>query len=149
PLVNLLGSGWVGRFLAVLGFGRVELQGDDERGAAAFLSARPVPFVGQEMAEGGEQESAKATPIAVGPGQPISFQQTREEFLRQILGILWVVTAPPHVGIKWVPINRAEMREGGARARAVLLRGRQHDGPMRRGKDGARSGSGSFATAIR
>jgi hypothetical protein len=40
------------------------------------------------MVHGRQQERTESPPLLVGPADPILFQEAREKFLRQVLGIL-------------------------------------------------------------
>ena len=83
----LFRRGGVGRFPAVTGLRRVELEREQRRAAPALLRPRLVPFVGEEVIHGRQQEGAKAAFLTVGVGNPIMLQKPREELLGQILRI--------------------------------------------------------------
>ena len=48
------------------------------------------------------------------------------------VAVLGRMTAPPHVGVKWMPVSLAEPGECVMRVRGVAAGGGEHDGPMRR-----------------
>ena len=112
----------VGGFAAVARFRRVELQREQRHAAAALLRPGLVPFVGEEVIHGGQQERAKAALLAVGVGHPIVLQQPREELLRQVLRILRRVIRAGARRRKADTSRSGTSRESASRARVVSLR---------------------------
>lgn len=69
---------------------------------------RPVPFLGQEPLERGDQKRANSSPVRVGRIQIILLQQTFEERLRQILRPVDIAIAAKGIGVKRRPIRPTE-----------------------------------------
>lgn len=69
-------------------------------------------------------------------GQPFPFQQSREELLGEILGIVRGETATPHVSVKWRPILVAERLLRANCIPGCLSLRREHDRPPRGVKRG-------------
>src|SRR5258706_806315 len=82
---------------------------------ATLDGGRAAPFVGQEMVHGREQKGAKPSTRAVEPGEIVAREQTGEEFLREILGLVFIVPLPPDVEIERTPISRAQFLQRLAR----------------------------------
>jgi hypothetical protein len=74
----------------------------------AFQTMRPVPFPSQKVIEHGQQKSAELPFGSVGQSQVILSDELSEEFLRQILGVIWSMTLAAHKNVDRIPISPAK-----------------------------------------
>src|ERR1700690_591335 len=72
----------------------------------------------------------------------IFFEKTREKGLGQVLGILLRVAAAADVGVERKPVGTAQFLQRPVGLRGGTFARREHDRPMRRGKNVARRGRG-------
>src|SRR5262249_9441278 len=100
--------------------------------AAALLRVRLGPFARQKMLEGTEQEGAKLPLVAIGPPQIILREQSREEFLSQVPGVVEIITFPENVRVERIPVGAAELLQSLVSLSRFRLATRQHDAPMGR-----------------
>src|SRR6185503_12560114 len=96
-LEGALGRLLIARFEVIAGFGILRVQRDERPAAAALLRGCLVPFVGQKMLEGGQEEVAEAPAALNDVAEKILLDEPRKKLLREILGLLHVVAAPPRV----------------------------------------------------
>ena len=88
------------------------------------------------MVHGDEDEGAEPATLGVGAGEGVAFQQAGEKGLGQILGVMDGITAPPHIGVKRIPVGLAEAGQGVPGPGGVAPGGEHDDGPMGGGKHG-------------
>ena len=79
----------------------------------------------------GQQEGTEPAFLRRDRGDGVAFQQPREKFLREVLGVFGRITAPPHVGVERMPVGLAKIFERGAGAGGVAASRRQHHRPVR------------------
>ncbi len=111
-VVDAVGSEVVGGFDLVTGIGALPIEGESGQWAAAFLAAGFVPFIGEKVLERGEEEGAETAFFGAEAVEVITFEETGEETLSEILGILAGVAAAADVGVERIPIDAAEFGEG-------------------------------------
>ena len=85
-LKKALGRDFMGRLEDVAALGVAKVDREMLHPAAALGGAVPVPGVGEEVLERGEQERAEPAPRAVDRSERPPCQQVREERLGQVLG---------------------------------------------------------------
>ena len=113
---------------AVLSFQRV--QGNQLTPTAA-LERLGVPMrVMQEVIQRGQQEGAKAAPVAVCLRHGLVGQQFGEESLCQVARRFRVMAAPPDVRVEGKPISLAECAQRRLRTGRPGICRRQDDTPM-------------------
>ena len=117
---------------------RLPVERERRLAAAALLTLRLVPFVGQKMFQRRQQEGAEPSAFGAQAVEIILGEEAREKRLRQILGVLLRVAAAADVGVERKPVSAAQLlqRQIGLRRRTFARR--EHDRPMRRGEDVAR-----------
>src|SRR5580700_6351484 len=87
-----LGRQVVGRFEAIAGLGIEAIQGNDRAASSAFLSMGAVPLVGKKMLQRRQQKGAKAALFPRNVVQEVLAEQSCEEFLREVLGLVDLVS---------------------------------------------------------
>ena len=86
-----------------------------------------VPFVGEKMAHGGQKkEGAKPAPLSrlTAWSQPL-LQETREKFLREVLGVVRGMAFPADKSVERIPVNLAKMLQCFVRQLGIIAAGRQ------------------------
>lgn len=116
------------------GAGGVGIQGNWRATAAALLGLGLVPFVSEEPLEGGQQERTEAAFCCVGAGDPVVFQQAREKFLGEVLGVVGLDAAAADIGMEGGPVGSAQGGESVAGAGVVASR-REDQRPVSGGED--------------
>ena len=86
------------------------------------------------MFERPQQKRAKAPAFRRGLAQKIPFYNESKKCLRQILRIVWRLSAPPDKSIKGIPVFFAEALQGLTTRGGVPTRGGHYHGPMGRGE---------------
>src|ERR1035441_9869237 len=86
----------------------------------------------QSALEKGPERSALTAHL----GEVISPEQSREEFLGQILRVLGRTAPAAHIGVNGVPVRLAEVFKGLSGSRRVPAAGSQHDAPVGGGELG-------------
>lgn len=125
----------VSRLEAEMRFLAGEVQRQRRLAAAAFLRARPVTLIGEEMFQGGQKEGAEASFALVHRVEVILFEQAEEKFLRQILGVVGALALAADVSVERTPIEAAQLFERFRRVAGILpARSRQDDTPVRLAK---------------
>ena len=76
-----------------------------------------VRLIREETVQDHQEERTKPAFGRLDRREPIMLQQSREEFLGQVLGVVRAVPAPPDVRVKGIPIGTAEPFEGFGRLR--------------------------------
>src|SRR5438552_5219651 len=107
PIKHRLGCPLVGRFKRVTSF-RVRTGQRHERLAAApALGACPLAFVGEKVFQAREKEGTKLPSVGLHAPEGVSFEETKEELLREVLGLMRAGALSPDEGIERIPIGRA------------------------------------------
>ena len=131
-IVKHVRTGQVGRFklislLAILVFERFQSS------AATAFERFPSPiFIDQVVLQSREQEGAEPAALAIGQGQCALLEKVRQECLCQVLGVLRLVSGPPDVSIKRVPVSSAEGLQGFCLLAAQWTTGCHDHAPMGR-----------------
>src|ERR1051326_1481801 len=86
------------------------------------------------MVDGAEQKRTEPSFLTIRPSDPISFQEPRKKFLREIPGIIDGIAAAPNVTVEWIPIDLAKSRQRFLCVRRIGPVGCQHHRPASRGK---------------
>ncbi len=84
------------------------------------------------MLECCQQKNAKPASSRVGVGEIVLFEQTFEECLRQILGVMNVRDATANVRVEWKPVRLAETFQSRGGFTSPPLTSHQHEAPVRR-----------------
>src|SRR5581483_12289473 len=103
-----------------------------------------MPFIGQEVLDGGEQKPAEFPLLAIQRAQIVLRQQAREEFLREILGFLGAASALSDIAVKGVPIGLAEALHRLIGSGVGGVASVENDAPVGRAKDRGRRWVGSW-----
>src|SRR4051794_12555866 len=82
------------------------------------------------MFDRGQQESPEASAIAIGQPKILFLENSSEEFLCQVLRVMWTVPTPADVGIERIPVRAAQNLKGDSSLRTVDFAGLQHDTPV-------------------
>src|SRR5438093_13719318 len=82
------------------------------------------------MTKRSEQEGPEPAFFTLNLGQVVLFQKTGEKRLREILGILWAIPLAAYVGVKWIPIEPAQLFESFSGLWRRLVACSQYDRPM-------------------
>lgn len=133
-VVNAIGSQVVGGVKLVAGIGALPIERKHRQRAAAFLAAGLMPFVGQKVFEGSEQESTKPPFPGAKAIEIIAPKETGKETLRQVLGVLAGIAAAADVGVKRIPVVAAKLGECFVRLRRGAVAGGDNRRPVRRRK---------------
>src|SRR5882757_3704173 len=131
--VNAIRTQILGRLMKIAHFWIKPVPTDRPLSPAAFLRAKLIPFIGEEMLERSEQEGTEPSTFRVGPFEVIAFEKAGEKLLGQILGVLRPPAQPPHMDIERIPIGAAQGREGCRSLWRVALAGLKHYTPVRGG----------------
>ncbi len=75
--------------------------------AAALLRPALVPFVGEEMLQGGEEEGAETTAFAGCVPEIIFLKQLSKESLGEVFGIVMSGSASADEGMEGIPVSQA------------------------------------------
>jgi len=81
-----------------------------------------------------QQERPELAALRVGHLQRLFFQQPRKECLRQILSIVGPNAVTPNVGIEWIPVSSAELRQCLAGVVSAQVASGDNKTPVRRGE---------------
>src|SRR5207244_13349746 len=131
-IVELVRTQVVRRINLIACVGAVPVERERRRAAAALLALGAVPFVREEVFQRGEDEGAKFPLLAAEPFEVIPGEESGEEALRQVFGVLTGVAVPSNVGVKRIPISAAQFLERQIRLPCATAARGEHDRPTRR-----------------
>src|SRR5262245_64385620 len=103
---------------------------DEPHATPALAGGGLVPFIRKEVLERRQQEIAKAAPAFFHVAQIPLFDQAREKFLCQILGLLHAVASATRVNVERIPVGAAELFEGVTGNDRFTQARRQHHTPV-------------------
>ena len=98
--------------------------------ATALEGLVPVTFVMQEVRQCRQYERTKTALLPVHLLQRLALEHKVKKTLRQILGLVDIVSSMAHESIDRIPITAAEPLERGGRRRGVGSHRRQHHAPI-------------------
>src|SRR5207249_11246788 len=107
PVVEFVRTQVVRGINLIARVGALPIERERRHAAAALLALCAVPLVGEEMLQRGQQEGAELALLTAEPFEVIPFEESGEEALRQVLGVLAPVAVPANVGVKRIPISAA------------------------------------------
>jgi hypothetical protein len=133
-VVDAVGREIVGRVDLVAGVGALPVERKHGRTASAFLPAGLVPFVGEEVFQGGKEKGAEAAFFGAEAIEIIALQKFGEETLSEVFGVLASISATADVSVKWIPVIAAKFGEGFFRLRRGAAACGDDGRPMRGGE---------------
>ena len=111
-------------------FGFVLVDRNDRSKPAAFLRVLTVPFVGQEMFECDQQESAKPALRRARRFESPAGHNEMEEALSQIFGVMKSVTFLANKSVHRIPVSGAEFLQCHLGSYRVRVHQLQHHAPL-------------------
>src|SRR6516162_6422857 len=96
---------------------------------AALARALAILFVGHKEFQGGQNEGAEPAFFRDSAVEVSAFQHAHEEFLGEILRLIWRITAPPEISIQRVPVVLGQKSESGPSFFSLWIAGSDHQGP--------------------
>src|SRR6185437_16194230 len=103
----------VGRLALVALFAGREFERHD-CSTAAFVRAPAVFFVGHEEFQGSQNKGPETSLLLVSAIEISAFYDAHEEVLREVLRPIGRITAPPQIGIQWIPVALTQRHQCGA-----------------------------------
>jgi hypothetical protein len=98
---------------AFLGIHRIAAQ--NLLSATAFEGVFAVPWIAEEIAQTGQQETAEAAFLPFHMLEATAIQDVREECLCEVLAVMGAVATAADEGVNRIPVIRAKPLKGGAR----------------------------------
>src|SRR6266516_2851866 len=89
PLEHRLGCALVGGFERVARFRVLAVQRKERLATAPALGVRPLALVGEKVFQASEEEGTKLPCCRLHAPEGVAFEETKKEFLREVLGFMW------------------------------------------------------------
>jgi hypothetical protein len=118
------------RFRQIPRLSRLLVPGDDVA-STPLRRTRFFPLIHKEVLERRKQKGPKLSTVRIGKTDRILLDQSGEELLRQVLGILRRAALAADKSVKRIPVESAKFFQRGARLRAQPLRRRRNHEPVR------------------
>src|SRR6267378_3246633 len=97
---------------------------------AALLRVAAIIFIREKADERAQQKRTKSALEAVSPFERGMFQQVKEKFLREVLGLGFVVAAQTDELMKRQPIPPAQLLKGLPSGALTVQRGARQQAPV-------------------